>query len=76
MNLFNVHVGYLYKRLFFYFSQLSLADISVACITEMLAEQPYCDVIKANKPVSDLIDRVKALPNIKAWIESRPVTQF
>lgn len=58
------------------FGQVSLADIAVSSVLEHLTGDDMTALVSANKPVSDLINRVKELPNIKAWIESRPATQF
>jgi len=56
--------------------KVSLADIAVSSVLEHLTGDDMTALVSANKPVSDLINRVKELPNIKAWIESRPATQF
>jgi len=53
--------------------KVSLADITIASFCEQLSG-PLEEVLKANKAVSDLVNRVRELPNIKAWIETRPVT--
>ena len=55
--------------------QVSLADIAIASFSEHLSG-PQEKVLKSHTAVDELINRVRELPNIKAWIESRPVTPY
>ena len=72
-------LGLLERRLigrggqYFVGNTLSWADIQVYCFCSGLADQSCLDAVPK---IKNLIDRVGNIPNIKTWVEKRPVTQL
>jgi len=54
---------------------LTWADIAIADIVDLMAKKNK-DVLTKCPPLLDLTKRVNNLPNIKAWIAKRPVTEL
>jgi len=60
---------------FFVGQSVTVADIKFYNVYASLLVK-NADCLKDHKALSDLVNRVAALPKIAAWIASRPATQF
>ncbi|EDV25616.1 expressed hypothetical protein [Trichoplax adhaerens] len=63
---------------FFVGDSLTLADIYflIACETLQVFSQGSKDIFKSAPALDELFDRIANIPQIKAWREKRPKTQF
>uniref|UniRef100_A0A914WAN0 Uncharacterized protein n=1 Tax=Plectus sambesii TaxID=2011161 RepID=A0A914WAN0_9BILA len=61
---------------YFVGKDLTIADITFMEVLTMLKEKVAPGLVEKHAKLNEFVDRIKAQPKIKEWIEKRPKTEF